>query len=224
MDFLQTNNAEVYANSQKAKSENFFRQAYPVGYTYSYQVKCFFPQKAQTIDIFEEKEIILQTTASYLSDLKRSFTFLNELHNLYKTILPFKILRGGYLALGLGAIGFVPSTQLIYIGAVTRSYKPNIPFYTKCFTRVFLGCWPFFQSHLTIRFFSKKSSLRSKNRLFFYNYSIIFSKSKSHQELVRLKIAETVKKALAVERLAKLALQARTSVPVKKKKPKNLRN
>lgn len=138
------------------------------GFSLKLKDKYFYNIKIPKYD-FIEKFFLFKKNLNYLQNILKNFKKLSTNKTKYKTIVPLKIIKGGFIALGFGFIGFLPFNQIFY----TKKTFTNI---TKRQMQYLIPTIYFFKSVLQISWFFKKK--KSKLKYFSHLYIIFFKKKK----------------------------------------------
>ena len=139
------------------------------GFSLKLKEKYFSNLKAPKYD-FIEKYFYFKKNLNYLQKLLKNFKKLSLYRTKkYKTIIPLKIIKGGFLVLGFGFIGFLPLNQIVY----TKKLFINL---TKKQKQYLIPTIYFFKSIVQISWVLKKK----KNKLKYFSqlYIIFFKKKK----------------------------------------------
>lgn len=137
------------------------------GFSLKLKEKYFSNLKAPKYD-FIEKYFYFKKNLNFLQNTLKNFKKLTTNKTKYKTIIPLKIIKGGFIVLGFGFIGFLPLSQILY----TKKLFINI---TKRQMQYLIPTIYFFKSVLQISWMLKK---KNKLKYFSHLYIIFFKKKK----------------------------------------------
>lgn len=136
------------------------------GFSLNLKEKYFFNLKVLNYD-FKEKYFHFKITKNYLNLVYKTFNKLYSINNKYKTIIPLKAVKGGYIIIGFGVIGFLPLNHITYIKKNSFNF-----FFNK--KKNFLPLIPFFFSSLHISWYFEKKN--KKLFCFIKSYVYFFKK------------------------------------------------